>query len=71
MKTTSNGRRPQNQKSWISQKPLLEPSSNFKLNLKNVMLEMKTTTHGRGSQISKVEYLRKYNSKFKPKLRGH
>ena len=31
MKTTSNGRRPQNVKSWISQQPLIGSSWNFKL----------------------------------------
>ena len=34
MKTTSNGRRPQNIKSKISQQPLNRPSSNFKLKLR-------------------------------------
>ena len=34
MKTTSNGRRPQNIKSWISQQPLIGSSSNFKLKLR-------------------------------------
>ena len=34
MKTTSNGRRPQNNKSWISQQHLIGSSSNFKLTLR-------------------------------------
>jgi hypothetical protein len=34
MKTTSNGRRPQNIKSGISQQPLIGSSSNFKLKLR-------------------------------------
>jgi hypothetical protein len=55
MKTTSNGRRPQNIKSWISQQPLIGSSSNLKLKLrgpnKNIkLLEMKTTSNGRRPQ---------------------
>ena len=34
MKTTSNGRWPQNIKRWISQQPLIGSSSNFKLKLR-------------------------------------
>jgi hypothetical protein len=34
MKTTTNGRRPQNIKSWISQQPMIRSSSNFKLKLR-------------------------------------
>ena len=33
-KTTTNGRQPQNIKSWISQQPLIWSSSNFKLKLR-------------------------------------
>ena len=34
MMTTSNGRRPQNIKSWMSQQPVIGPCSNFKLKLR-------------------------------------
>ena len=53
-KTTSNGRRPQNIKSLISQQPLVRFYSNFKLHLRgpnqNQMLKAKTTSNGRRPQ---------------------
>ena len=36
MKTTSNGRRPKNIKSWISQQSLIKSFSNFKLKLRGL-----------------------------------
>ena len=56
MKTTSNGRWPQNIKSGISQQPLIEPFSNFNLkfrgpNWKKKLLEMKTISNRRRPQI--------------------
>jgi hypothetical protein len=47
MKTTSNGRRPQNIKTGISQQPLIGPYSNFELNLiipNQKLPEMRTTS---------------------------
>ena len=58
--TTSNGRRPQNIKSWIPQQPLIGSSSNFKLKLRGPnqnkkMLQMKTTCNGRRLQDIEIE----------------
>ena len=62
MKTTSQGRRPQNIKSRISQQPLFRSYPNFKLKLmwpkQNLqIIQMKMTFHGRQPQNRKVEYL--------------
>ena len=51
MKTTSNGSRPQNIQSWLSQQPLVRSSSNFKLKLGRPNHEMKTTSNGRQRTI--------------------
>ena len=75
MKTTSNGRRPQNIKSGISQQPLIGSYSNVKLRLRRPkqtgqILQMKMTSNGRRPQIIKVEYpIIGYYSNFKLKLR--
>ena len=62
MKTTSNGRRPTNIKSGISQQPRIRSYSNFKLQLKwpNYVVQillMKTTSNEDDLKILKVEYL--------------
>ena len=53
-KTTSKERQPQNIKSWISQQPLIEFGSHFKLKLRgpnqNKYPKMKTTSNGRQPQ---------------------
>ena len=59
MKTTSNGRLPQNIKSWISQHPLIGSSSNFILKLRGpnqkwILLEIKKISNGRQSLNKKV-----------------
>ena len=72
IKTTSNGRRPQNIKSWISQQPLIGSSSNFKLKLRGLNQNQKCLKW-RGPpmeddiKISKVEYLRNHWSDL-PKI---
>ena len=78
MKTTSNGRRPQNIKSWISQQPLIGSASNFKLKLKGPNkiknswieddLQWKTTSNIK-SWISQQPLIGS-SSNFKLKLRG-
>jgi hypothetical protein len=62
MKTTYNGRRPQNIKSWISQQPLNGTSSNFKLkfrgpNKMKYCLKWIWPTMEDDLKILKVEYL--------------
>jgi hypothetical protein len=62
MKTTSNGRRPQNIKSWISQQPLIRSSSNFKLMLRRPNKDIKYSKWRQPPleddlKILKVEYL--------------
>ena len=62
MKTTSNGRRPQNIKSWISQQPLIGSSLNFKLKLRGQNQNQKWLKWWRPPmeddlRILKVEYL--------------
>ena len=67
MKTTSNGRRPQNIKSWISQQPLIGSSSNFKLKLRgpnknNKCLKWRRPPMEDDIKIFKVEYLSNHSS---------
>ena len=67
MKTTSNGRRPQNIKSWISQQPLIGSSSNFKLKLRGPNKNIKCLKWRRPPmeddlKILKVEYLSNHSS---------
>ena len=79
MKTTSNGRRPQNIKSWISQQPLIGSFSNLKLTLRGPnqnkkILEMKTKPKGRRPQnikscISQQPLIRSSNF-FEISLKG-
>ena len=62
MKTTSNGRRPQNIKRWIFQQPLIRSSSNFKLKLRGPNQNQKCLKWRRPPmeddiKILKVEYL--------------
>ena len=54
MKTTSNGRRPQNIKSGISQQPLIGSYSNFKLSLR---LQWRRQPMKEDLKILKVEYI--------------
>ena len=79
MNTTSNGRRPPNNESWLSQQPLIRSSSNFKFmltgpNQNKINLEMKTTYNGRRPQNVKswISYqpLIGYSSNFKFTHRG-
>ena len=61
MKTTPNGRRSQNIKSWIFQQPLIQSSSNFKLKLRGQNKNIKCLKWRRPSmedhlKILKVEY---------------
>ena len=63
MKMTSNGRWPQNIKSWISPQPLIESSSNFKLRLRGPnqnwkWLKWTWPTMEDDLKILKVEYIR-------------
>ena len=78
MKTTSDGRRPQNIKSGISQQALIGSSSNFKLKLRGpnqiksgLEFEMKTTSDRpvmeEDLKILKVVYLSKHYLDF-PKI---
>ena len=79
MNTTSNGRRPQKLKSWISQQPLIGSSSNLKHKFrgtkpKSKMLEMKTMSNGRWPQnikgwISQQPLIGSF-SYFRSRLRG-
>jgi hypothetical protein len=66
MKTTSNGRWPQNIKRWISRQPLLGSSSNFKLKLRGP-----TTIKNNWNDDPPMERLWiGSSSNFKPKFRG-
>ena len=77
-KTNSNGRRPQNIKSWISQQPMTGSFSNFELKHRelnwNHMLERKTTTNGNAHKISKIWISQQtqieFSSNLRLKLRG-
>jgi hypothetical protein len=67
MKTTSNGRQPQNIKSWISQQSLIGSSSNFKLQLRgpnknNKCLKWRRPPMEDDLKILKVEYLINHSS---------
>jgi hypothetical protein len=67
MKTTSNGRQPQNVKSWISQQPLIGASSNFNLKLRgpnknNKCLKWRRPPLEDDLKILKVEYLSNQSS---------
>ena len=72
MKTTSNGRWPQNIKSWISQQPLIGSSSNFKLKLRGQnqnwnFLKWRQPPMEDDLKILKVEYLSNLSSDL-PKM---
>ena len=79
MKTTFNGRRPQNIKSGISQQSLIGSYSNFKLRLRRPkqsvqILQIKTNSYGRRPQniksgISQQPLIGSY-SKGSPALGG-
>ena len=67
MMTTSNGRRPQNIKSLISQQPLIGSSSNLKLKLrgpnKNIKcLKLRRPPMEDDLKILEVEYLSNHSS---------
>ena len=75
MKTTSNGRRPQdgrqpqNNISWISQQPVIGSSSNFKLKLMGTnenqkCLKWRQLPMEEDLKILKVEYLNTHWSDF-------
>ena len=62
MKTTSNRRRPQNIKNWISQQPLIGSSSNFILKLRGTntnkkCLKLRQPPMEDDLKILKIEYL--------------
>ena len=68
-KTTTNGRQPQNIKSWISQQPLIGSFSNFKLKLRGPNLNKKGLNWRRpliedNLKISKVEYISNHRLAF-------
>ena len=58
MEMTSNGRQPQNNKSGISQQPLIRSYPNFKVNLRspNQILQIQMTYNGQQPQNIKMEY---------------
>jgi hypothetical protein len=61
MKTTSNGRRPPNFKSWIPQHPLIGSSQNFRgINQNQKCLKWRGPQMEDDIKISKVEYLRNH-----------
>ena len=67
IKTTCNGRQPQNIKSWISQQPLIGSSSNFKLKLRgpnknNKCLKWRQLPMEDDLKILKIEYLSNHSS---------
>ena len=69
LKTTKNGRRPQNMKRWISQQPLIGFSSNFKLKLRGPnqnekCLEQRLPPMEDDLKILKVKYLCNHWSDF-------
>ena len=76
MKMTSNGRRPPNIKSWISQQPLIGSSSNFKLKLRGPNQNALNEDDLQWKTTSKYEIwisqqpLIGSSSNFKLKLRG-
>ena len=73
MKTSSDGRRPQNIKSWISQQPLIRSSWNFKLEIGDDIKKIKIFKWWRFQNIKNwisEQPLVRSSSNFKLKLRG-
>ena len=56
IKTTSNGRQPQNIKSWIYQQPLIGSSSNFKLKLRGPNQHQKSLKWRSSGDQTKIKH---------------